>query len=584
MAMSTGKSQYINSWVAPQGCPPLRDLEAAFNRFLAHVNVVNHGEFEEAAKLVIRQSKNVYDQTPSRPTAIAIQRCRRGGKTFMLYAVATMLQQMSKRREHNSHVILISFNGDTPFSPDTEKNAYHAILLRVAWELSGQDDNFRMFERKYSDFGAADEWLTNTDNRVLLLIDELNVLPPTWQGYADMSKLLGNVVRQEGCAVLYSTHQRSTEDLLRGRTPGRPAMMDLSLGKHVWAKIPRIETVECVHGLLKQATCQPSFWCAVLRGRIPALVVQTHEIEFYAQNVMEESADGMPIAEERGLCLSAVITGRIGQLPNNRNRFRAYSYMSERFIEGAKVGMPCFAWPPFMIAQSDVLGKDYQQFRATLENPSIDKPKAFEALIQLAVLVRLMAKQEHKLVPCHPSVTDAIAAQQATEMFYIGESATTLEALLAEVKARFKEFAQVVQVVAVPLFAPFPTYDFFLLHREGRNWKAVVGYQCKQTRECPSEDAWQDVAKSVWVEGKCCQYRVQNDGKRVSEKEQRGWTLLSESNQADMLGISVAEALPRDPASIQDNRPCCKAEEAWDQHHSDSLYSKSGAKRQRVAA
>jgi len=90
--------------------------------------------------------------------------------------------------------------------------------------------------------------------------------------------------------------------------------------------------------------------------------------------------------------------------------------------------------------------------------------------------------------------------------------------------------------------------------------------------------------KSQCVEGKCCHHRVQNDGKRVSEKEHRGWTLLSESNQTDMLGISVAEALPRDQATIQDNRPCCKAEEAWDQHHSDSLCSKSGAKRQRVEA
>eukprot|EP00977_Amphora_coffeiformis_P015461 scaffold4511_cov171-Amphora_coffeaeformis.AAC.27 len=221
--------------------------------------------------------------------------------------------------------------------------------------------------------------------------------------------------------------------------------------------------------------------------------------------------------------------------------------MSERFSTDS--GSACFAWPPFMIAQPNVLGKNYEQFRATLENPCFDEAKVFEALIQLAVLVRSRVR-----------------------------ASGNLEALLLEVKARYKTFPEIVQVVAVPMYASFPTYDFFVLHREERNWKAVVGYQCKQIRECPSEDAWKSVAASVWAEGKCPQYRVQDGGMRVAKKKHKGWTMLSNFHQASMLGVTVAEALAPAPAIREENRRCCEAEIVWDRQHTDSRDSQSGAK------
>lgn len=118
---------------------------------------------------------------------------------------------------------------------------------------------------------------------------ELNVIPPGWKGYFDTNFILGKVIQQEGCAVLYSTHQRSTEDALQGESPEGPQLMNRR--KHECAKLPRIETEQCVQGLPKNATYQPSFLCAVLRGRIPALVLQRGEIDSYAEAVMEESPE-----------------------------------------------------------------------------------------------------------------------------------------------------------------------------------------------------------------------------------------------------------------------------------------------------
>lgn len=239
-----------------------------------------------------------------------------------------------------------------------------------------------------------------------------------------------------------------------------------------------------------------------------------------------------------------------------------------------------------MIAQPNILGKNYHLFRTQLEQPSIDEPKAFEALAQLAVLVRLLAKEKHTLVPFHPSMMDDVPAndvQKATEMFHVAETAKELNGILSEVKARFMTDPEVVQVVAVPMYASFPTYDFFLLHREGeRNWKVIVGYQCKQGSENPSEDAWKEIPTSVWIEGKCRRYRVRGDGQRVSTKLYRGWTMLGESNQVDLLGVSVVEALPQEPGNGQEERQCCVAEQEWDARHLDSQNSQDSAKRQRV--
>lgn len=184
-------------------------------------------------------------------------------------------------------MILISLNVISPFDPSTE-DAYQAIMARVAWELSGREaGTFRRVKQLYtSDFGAADAWLTDKENHIMLLIDELNAISPEASRYGDMSSLLAEFVQQKGSGLLYSTHQRSTADLLRRRRPGTDSSLVLSKNPHKWAQIPRIQTVKCLQELSKYASEQPSFRSAVLRGRIPALVVQEEEILNYAEDAI----------------------------------------------------------------------------------------------------------------------------------------------------------------------------------------------------------------------------------------------------------------------------------------------------------
>ena len=534
---------FATSFVVPQDAEPTRDFSAEFQRLCTTVNPVNHGEFEGTALALVEEAAIDESESTNRARPLAIQRCRRGGKTFMLHAVASMLESYKGNRlPTETKIIFISLNSVTPYT-FAQETAYDAILSRIAWELTNRNvKSFINFRDSHSDFGAVDNWLT--DKKVILIVDELNIIPPTTPRYEDMSALVANIVQRDGCAVLYSTHQRSTADLLRGRVPGA-SNLTLSKRRHIWKQIPRIVNEDCLRGLYKQPTEEPSFWSAVLRGRLPALVLQDRgTIAEYTDDMFMEQDS----TEERTNCLKATISGDIDSLTNARNLFRAYSYMSERFTQSNDT--PRYAWPAFMIAQQSVLGKDYRHLTATLQHPSIDEAKAFEALTQLAILIRLMTGLEHDLVPLNSDAIERadIMPFEATELFYAGQESTTIHSIVTSISRQFSRRTNVMQVVAVPLFASFPVYDFFVLHRISHGWRVAAGYQCKQGTKYPNEDADEKVALSVWLEGKCRKYRVGDDGALVDMKEERGWLLLGENNQMGLLGVSISEALPQDPS------------------------------------
>ena len=253
--------------------------------------------------------------------------------------------------------------------------------------------------------------------------------------------------------------------------------------------------------------------------------------------------------------------------------FKAYSYMSERFTHSTS-DSPSFAWPPFLVSQFDVLGKDCGSLRTALEDPLIEGAKASGALTQLAVLVRLLTAQHHDLVPHHRNIP-AGGSFHATEIFHVEHTVTTIAGVVETVKCAFSNRIHVLQVVAVPYFASFPTYDFFVLHRNDDGWVIAAGYQCKQGHEHPSEDALPELPLSVWIEGKCRKYRVRQGGTHAPTCTVRGWILLGESAQVMMLGVSVSEALPAESPVARDPNEygCCSAEQEWGAKNNPSASS-----------
>ena len=159
-------------------------------------------------------------------------------------------------------------------------------------------------------------------------------------------------------------------------------------------------------------------------------------------------------------------------------------------------------------------------------------------------------------------------------MYHVDDQAQDLKALLQSVKIKFLDRI-VKQVVVVPNFSSFPTYDFFVFHRvkETDDWEPAVGYQCKLGSELPNGEhrAWKEVPLSVWIGGSCRTYRVDDKQKRVEHIEKFGWKVLGKNTQFDMLGVSISEALPHHAASMNAPLyPSCEAENHMSQLRVDA--------------
>lgn len=254
---------------------PKRNLHAEFGRLLEHVNAINHGEFEKARDLLLEQAGRDDNEGVARCKAFALQRCRRGGKTFMLHSVAAKL---TGKVDRSTHVIFISMNSTSRYI--VGEDAYNAILARIAYGYSGSYPvtSYDWFSKQYADYREVDRWVRS--NEVILVIDELNAIAYDAPNYPKMCRFLDELAGRKGCSLLYSTHIRDTTDLLRDRLAGEHGA--LSVRHHQWLMIPRIVNENCLRGLRNNWNTQPSFWCAVLRGRLPALLVQPQDdIEVY---------------------------------------------------------------------------------------------------------------------------------------------------------------------------------------------------------------------------------------------------------------------------------------------------------------
>jgi signal recognition particle subunit SEC65 len=129
------------------------------------INVVDHGEFESAVEELKMQAEVEDDDHPDfqKATVLAVQRCRRGGKTSMLHKIAA---QISTELPLNSRVVFIYLNSVSTY--DSFENAYTAILSRIVWELSGRPSTFRLFRRSFTDFREIDNWLEQA--KVILIL------------------------------------------------------------------------------------------------------------------------------------------------------------------------------------------------------------------------------------------------------------------------------------------------------------------------------------------------------------------------------------------------------------------------------
>jgi hypothetical protein len=497
-----------------------------------NVQAVDHGEFKKCVDKLV-QIRDESDEGTNRREVVCLQRCRRGGKTFMATAVASQLEKHFEEDDQAPFIIFVSMNHHKTKLSRTE-TAMSAVLSRVAYELEPPppDQTFYQFLKKYSNFDAVIGWIQR--NSVILLIDELNIISPKREEYEDLSLFLDSLVGREGSALLYTTHHSLQTDLRRGWEE-EDDDNQLSSRPHCWHPMPRLNTRSCIRRMNREE----HLWSAVLRGRIPALFVLDQE---YIANFMP---DRKPDTATRRLIFDAVLNGDISELEAGRTQFRSYAYLLKKENENVHV------WPPFLCAQKSVLGKDCPNLRKALESPDVNQPKAFEALAELAVVLQLMSSipRYRNIIPRHSKVT-LNKCFDATAIFEIGAEAENIADLRQAVEERLVNkqelYANVLQIVVIPLFPDFPTYDFFLFHRpsgwlgQNRRCSIAAGYQCKMGSKYPDEKqkAARGVKSSIWIEG-----RGAATGHKGSDKKY-GWTLLSRKEHQELLGESLFAALP----------------------------------------
>ena len=76
-------SNATSRFVIPEDAGCTRNYSAEFYRLCTNVKPVNHGEFEATVDALIEEVARDESESFSRASLVAIQRCRRGGKTFI---------------------------------------------------------------------------------------------------------------------------------------------------------------------------------------------------------------------------------------------------------------------------------------------------------------------------------------------------------------------------------------------------------------------------------------------------------------------------------------------------------------------
>lgn len=236
----------------------------------------------------------------------------------MATAVASQLEERFKEDDQAPFVVFITMNSTSRLS--TKETAMNAVLARIAFALhNSKEVSFYQFLKRYSKFDAIIPWIDAIipwieRNNIILLIDELNIIQPHRAEYDEMSLFLDALVGRKGSALLYTTHYRLEIDLRQGKEDEEDSG-HLSTRPHVWQAMPRFNTWGCIRYMKREE----HFWSAVLRGRIPALLVLEQE------NIPDFMPQNQQGNVSRRLMFNAILDGDIKYLEEGRNNFRAYA-------------------------------------------------------------------------------------------------------------------------------------------------------------------------------------------------------------------------------------------------------------------
>jgi hypothetical protein len=453
---------------------------------------------------------------------LGLVRCSRGGKTRALLEIAHHLRNSVGE---TTAVIFVSFNADTSME-DEIHNPLGALCRRIAFaSLEQNETNFDQFRNVDVEPDVIKNWLGGT-TPCILLIDELNQIDMTKRNEKFSSFLKSVFLRPANRYLIFSSHVISTVHQCSGyldSNSNRPALL---------RALPLASSMDDVRSQWgwDQLTLNEFLYY----GRIPALLWQyRNSYNIYVKRkeaidaIKKEISDGAALQ-----LLSTFITGEQDDvLPDLLQLMDAMPSTSQ--MEQGKV-----RWIPAHMVEvlgaflrdpvSDEIRCVVQQVQKMLNKFSDVKPgsgEGWECIFSLALLIRIMTKQEHPLLPFLANMRN----YGVSFNFSFNSDAKNVNDMLKGLRSP-DSFPHV--NVCVPSSAAFVAYDTLVVVSDAPNSRRIYGYQMKEGNGLVTTPAAKEVSASFIFRG----------GSDMSCEQ--GWTVASQEDILNFLGITGQDWAP----------------------------------------
>jgi hypothetical protein len=496
--------------------------------------------------IVERLARNELENKGVRLSPMGLVRFTRGGKSRALREIARYLKKENK----DMGVISISMNDDTPLSDEEQNDPLTALCLRIAFaarkDISLQFDAFR--KTYYVTKDVIEDWLITSNEPIVLLVDELNLLEglgAATQPRPDLEEprtrldvpkfLKKNFLVGPNRYFIFTSHVSSTStklsvymDSVSGRAVliKRLPVVTSLLDARIKLDKPKLSAVMAIYCGLSPALLSS---VEILAETVPKQVdainkwidVNSSTVRTLLQTFLSGDSEGVPPSLSYLVDAADGILNKICWIP-----FHIVAVLRKvrHYEKDCDKGLLMFC--------KEIVSEFYMFGEARLETG-----KAWEHLFYLVLLFRIASREDHDVInwrQYNMSETFTMSCGMDNLPFtgdfrYRYNDCRNPHDLLAAIPT-----SGITNHIAVyyPPHHVFETYDIFVVMWDGLGTRYVTGYQLKQGSDIKLPNKIDNV-NSFLIRGESAGKRYIKDGWTVPSSRQitsffgesgRNWT------------------------------------------------------------
>jgi hypothetical protein len=468
-------------------------------------------------------------ETPtSRVSPMALVRCSRGGKTRALEELAHSL----RKGQPGLSVVFVSFNNYSVIKEWEHADPVSALCRRIAFAALNlphpSKHDYDAFAKTLVTVDDVVTWLHGS--KCVLLIDELNLLKMSKSHAADFTDFLKTrFLLDAGRFFVFSSHVMPSSESLSN-------FMDNMSNRGVnLCQLPLIPSLVDARRKLECPTL--AIREALFRARVPALISVT-------------LGKGTPTFDKRQAALESVSTlwsdNHVMELLRSFVSGHA-EHILEPLLQLMSSNRDGIVWIPFHMQHVLRSAADVERLSPSIHGAlriitdlldAFERGKtgggdSWEALFVIALLIRLMVKEDHSLLFLEDSTLHQchVSYNKLWNGNYSFEDAKSLKDLLAGM-VEPEQFPHV--AVYYPPHSSFAIYDVIVAVYDSKKERTLRGYQLKEGREIPANPGT-ECFKSILIRGIAAQRR----------NELRQWVIASDDDIDSFLGTTGVTLAPK---------------------------------------